>query len=88
MRKKKVENIEEKCLNREIKDLTKLREKLDIMFSLVDRQIDPYNDKSEDEREVSIILGLKFEIDDLFTKKIYCLNREIEDLKKEKNKNG
>ena len=87
MRKKKVDNIEEKYLNQEIKDLNKLQEKLDIMLSLANRQFDPYDDKLADEREVSIILGLKFEINDLFIKEIYSLKRKIEDLRKERNKN-
>lgn len=85
--KKKVDNIEEKYLKQEINDLNKLQEKLDIMLSLANRQFNPYDDKLADEREVSIILGLKFEINDLFIKEIYSLKRKIEDLRKEKNKN-
>lgn len=87
MRKKKVDNIEEKYLKQEIKDLNKLQEKLEIMLSLANRQFDPYDDKLADEREVSIILGLKFEINDLFIKEIYSLKRKLEDLRKERNKN-
>ncbi len=64
-------------VEREIADLQELSVAVRGAFELAFRIADPFNKRPDSDRDVSILMGLRFHIDDLFNRKCYVLADSI-----------
>ena len=76
----KTDNKTERAyVEREIADLQELSVAIRGAFELAFRIADPFNKRPDSDRDVSILMGLRFHIDDLFNRKCYVLADSIID---------